>query len=69
LKVKLEEAAATLKSNNDTISYLNKQLTEAQKFSFRALLNNKQQTTQGVAPQRLASNSAERSISPDQLTP
>jgi len=29
LKTKLEEAASTLKSNNETISYLNKQLTEA----------------------------------------
>jgi hypothetical protein len=62
LKQKLEEAAITLKSNNETISYLNKQLTEAQKFSFRALLNNKPQTTV-VANLRAASHSQERSNS------
>jgi hypothetical protein len=43
LSNKLEETANTLKSNNDTIVYLNKQLTEAQKFSFRALITNPKQ--------------------------
>lgn len=56
---KLEETAQTLKSNNETIGYLNKQLTEAQKFSFRALITNpKQQQVQ-----RKASVSGERSES------
>lgn len=40
LSTKLSETADTLKSNTETISYLNKQLNEAQKFSFRALVSN-----------------------------
>lgn len=39
----------TLQKNSETIDYLNKSLTEAQKFSFRALLANKQTTTQPVS--------------------
>jgi hypothetical protein len=35
----------TLQKNSETIDYLNKSLMEAQKFSFRALLSNKQTTT------------------------
>ena len=33
---------ATLKKNSETIEFLNVSLTEAQKFSFRALLSSKQ---------------------------
>ena len=36
----------TLQKNSETIEYLNKSLMEAQKFSFRALLSNKQSITQ-----------------------
>jgi hypothetical protein len=36
----------TLQKNSETIEYLNKSLMEAQKFSFRALLSNKQTITQ-----------------------
>jgi hypothetical protein len=32
----------TLKKNSETIEFLNNSLTEAQKFSFRALLSSKQ---------------------------
>ena len=42
LKSKLNEAAETLKNNNETIDLLKNNLTEAQKFSFRALLSSKQ---------------------------
>ena len=41
LKTKLGEAMETLKKNSETIEFLNKSLTEAQKFSFRALLSSK----------------------------
>lgn len=41
LKEKLTEAMDTLKKNSETIEFLNKSLTEAQKFSFRALLSSK----------------------------
>ena len=34
----------TLIQNSETIDYLNQNLMEAQKFSFRALLSNKQPT-------------------------
>ena len=37
----------TLKKNSQTIEFLNQNLTEAQKFSFRALLQSKQS---GVTP-------------------
>ena len=47
LKLKLTEAMDTLKKNSETIEMLNKSLTEAQKFSFSALLVNKAQATQG----------------------
>jgi hypothetical protein len=40
LTEKLQQTAETLKSNSETINYLNKQLSEAQKFSFRALVTN-----------------------------
>lgn len=41
LKSKLTDAMDTLQKNSDTIEFLNKSLTEAQKFSFRALLSSK----------------------------
>ena len=37
----------TLKANSETIEFLNKSLTEAQKFSFRALLSSKQNVATG----------------------
>lgn len=46
LKDKLREAMETLQKNSETIEYLNRSLQEAQKFSFRALLSNKQQAAQ-----------------------
>ena len=42
LKSKLTDAMDTLKKNSETIEFLNQSLTEAQKFSFRALLSSKQ---------------------------
>ena len=48
----------TLKKNSETIEFLNKSLTEAQKFSFRALLSSKQNVASGAvatAVQRQAS--------------
>ena len=47
LKEKLKEAAETMKQNSQAIELLNHNLTEAQKFSFRALLQSKQA---GVTP-------------------
>lgn len=47
LKSKLMEAMDTLKKNSETIEFLNKSLTEAQKFSFRALLSSKQNVATG----------------------
>jgi len=47
LKEKLTEAMETLKKNSETIEFLNKSLTEAQKFSFRALLSSKQNVASG----------------------
>ena len=41
LKEKLRDAMETLKKNSQTIEFLNQNLTEAQKFSFRALLQSK----------------------------
>ena len=37
----------TLKKNSETIEFLNKSLSEAQKFSFRALLSSKQNIATG----------------------
>ena len=45
LKAKLTESMDTLKKNSDTIEFLNKSLTEAQKYSFRALLGSKANAT------------------------
>ena len=47
LKQKLTEAMETLQKNSETIEFLNKSLTEAQKFSFRALLSSKQNVASG----------------------
>ena len=47
LKLKLTDAMDTLKKNSETIEFLNKSLTEAQKFSFRALLSSKQNVSTG----------------------
>lgn len=47
LKQKLTEAMDTLQKNSETIEFLNKSLTEAQKFSFRALLSSKQNVASG----------------------
>ena len=41
LKEKLQDAMNTLQQNSETIEFLNLSLTEAQKFSFRALLTSK----------------------------
>ena len=41
MKTKLSEAMNTMKKNGETIEFLNNSLTEAQKFSFRALLSSK----------------------------
>lgn len=55
---KLQQTAETLKSNSETITYLNKQLSEAQKFSFRALVTNtsKQQIPQATITQSSFNN-------------
>ena len=45
LKTQLNESMDTLKKNSETIEFLNKSLTEAQKYSFRALLSSKQNGT------------------------
>ena len=39
LESKLKEDAQTLMSNKTLIEYLNKSLNEAQKFSFKTLVN------------------------------
>ena len=56
--MKLTDAMDTLKKNSETIEFLNKSLTEAQKFSFRALLSSKQNITTGsvAAVQTAVSN-------------
>jgi hypothetical protein len=41
LEAKLREDAQTLMSNKSLIEYLNKSLNEAQKFSFKTLVNQK----------------------------
>lgn len=41
LESKLKETSSTLISNNSTIDELKKSLAEAQKYSFRAILNNR----------------------------
>jgi hypothetical protein len=46
LKDQLKDAEDTLINNKDTIQALNGKLMEAQKFSFRALLSNKQTNAQ-----------------------
>ena len=48
LKTKPTEAMETLQKNSETIEFLNKSLTEAQKFSFRALLSSKQTVATGA---------------------
>lgn len=42
LQGKLKETSHTLVSNNSTIDSLKQSLAEAQKYSFRAILNNRQ---------------------------
>jgi hypothetical protein len=42
LEGKLREDAQTLISNKSLIEYLNKSLNEAQKYSFKAMVNQKQ---------------------------
>lgn len=42
LQTKLKETSVTLQSNNSTIDSLKQSLAEAQKYSFRAILNNRQ---------------------------
>lgn len=42
LQTKLKETSVTLISNNSTIDSLKQSLAEAQKYSFRAILNNRQ---------------------------
>ena len=44
LQTKLKETQATLLSNNTTIDELKNSLAEAQKYSFRAILNNRNST-------------------------
>ena len=66
LKEKLTEAMDTLKKNSETIEFLNKSLTEAQKFSFRALLSSKQNIATGSVA-AVATARVERKASESQV--
>ena len=46
----------TLQKNSETIEHLNRSLMEAQKFSFRALLSNKQTNAQTTNPAHSTNN-------------
>lgn len=61
LKDKLKETKGTLEKNAEMIDYLNKSLSEAQKFSFKALLSNKQPNEISTSQTRLGAAVLQRS--------